>query len=459
MSILRLKSSDYAILKSYEPSSLEDVAYQRKEGVRSFCLTPYKLLEMYGLRQNYDYSDSSIKRIAQSVGESPYVYVADLGDVTTIGNSISSLENIVKSASYPESWKDYMDQIYKYFEEGEIISQGGQWFGYPLPQYLDYVTGTKRVYPKLKEANQFFDKFESELRINPETDVPKPRTFFTSRPTGIFTFSRVAPTLYAFPCYKIDESDESCIPPSNIVRRDGRFYLGDAPDVEVGVYGYERREDGSEKFRTLAKRVYATKQNKIVVTPYINIYVNVVAGSDTKALSYRYNSFAAVALAKLLTANGFKVSITTVFFAYSQDEVAAHKFPYDQKDHLGSIVNKGFSMKNSCIYISKFNVKSYSELLDFNTALIYGGDPAFFRYEMFAAHINNAYAWYRKLPRNYGSVITTESDIDDILERYNIYTTKNETRIVISGRFSLNSAMDAVRTKLSQLKLLYGGRS
>jgi hypothetical protein len=456
MSILAITTKERNLLKASDSPNFESVAYKRRYDIPSYCMTAYKLLVMYGLQGRL--TSKELQRIRDQIIISYPLYVTDLGDITSIGRSIALLDNLVAQSTYNA---EYQQQIRILFEQYSVdyiknasSTSNLKWYGYPTPEYLDYITGVKKVYPRLEDARKFFDEFESELRINPETDVPKPRTSFTSRPNGIFTFARAASTLYAFPCYKTEESDETCISPSLVTARDGRYYLSEAPDVEVGIYGYEKRESGVSKFRTQTKRVYATKIDKTKLTPYINIYVNVSAASDVKADSYRYNSFAAIALAKLLTENGFKVSITTIFIAETQTTAAPFDYKFDDKDK--AYFESGGAYRSYSL--TKFTAKSYDELLDFNAALIYGGDPAFFRYEMFKAHTLTSIAWYRKIPLTLGFPVTHEPAIDNVLDLYNVNSIANETRVIISGYFSKKSAIDAVRTKLAELKLLYGAR-
>lgn len=458
MSILGLRSRQFAVIKAFDPLPYQDIAYRLNTSIASFCLTPYKLREMYSLKLRYS-NNEELQTITTAVNRSPTLYVTDLGNVSTIGRTIESLRTYVRSQTYTNEVRTALEEALNGQTEENVRRRrtDTSWYGYPTPEYSDYILSVKRVYPKLAEANEFFDRFESELRINPETDVPKPRTLFTARPTGVFTFSRIAPTLYAYPCYKVQETDDKCLPPTQIEKRDERFYLSSAPDVEVKRYGNEVREDGTVRARTQTKKVYATKQNKIKVTPYINIYVNVVASAFVDAEEYRYNSFAAIALAKLLITNGFKVSITSIFLGRTNCITGVHNYPYDAKDPLKLRMEEGVQRGGDMLFLHKFMVKSYDELLDFNTALIYGGDPAFFRWDMFQAHIYSCFAWHRAIPDSLGAPIDDESTVDDILLRYNINNLENETRVVISGRFSENSAADAVRTKLSELRLLYGG--
>jgi hypothetical protein len=460
MSIFSLSSKQYSLIKNGTKLPFRDVAYRRASGLRSFYMSPYKLKELYGLRGSYR-DNPQMDDLAKSISKSPDLYLTDLGDLSSIGKSIQKLIDTRNSITVDPAFRPLFDNVFDYFSERNIKLRSTAWFGYDVrnSEMYAYVTGTKKVYPKLEEANRFFDRFEADLKINPETDVPRPRTIFTSKATGIFTFSRVAPTLYAFPCYKVDESDEQCISPSSVVRKDDGYYLKDAQDVQVGIYGYEQRDSGQPKFRTQAKKVYATKDNKIKITPYINIYVNIVASADVDAESYRYNSFAAVALAKLLVGNGFKVSITSMFTAKTKKaETLAHSYPYDARDPVAKSSATG-SGKREAVFVNLFSIKSYNELLDFNTSLIYGGDPAFFRYDMFQAHCSAAWMWWRTLPESLGAPVTDEYEIEDLLDRYNINNLENETRVVISGRFSLNRAQDAVRTKLAALRVLYGGGS
>lgn len=458
MSILTLPRRSYEALKGLNPSAFRDIAYKRTPTLASYLMTPYKLKELYGLNGKLA-EGSQNKEWANALSRSPFFYYTDLGDVNTLGSNLTKLQNLVTSATYPPVYANELFSIESRLSEDFIKSRKDSlaWYGYRMPEAYEYVAGVKKQYPKLAEANEFFDRFEDELRINPETDVPRPRTLFTSRPTGVFTFARVAPTLYTFPCYKVEETDEKCISPSQVIQRDNRYFLASAEDVEVGIYGRETRDNGVTKARTQAKKVYATKENKIKVTPFINIYVNVVAPSGIKANDYRYNSFAAIALAKLLIANGFKISITSVFFAEEETVAGPHTYLYDRKDPYYSLANGERYVRHKCIYVSAFRVKDYSELLDFNTALIYGGDPAFFRYDMFKAHTYAAYCWQRNLSVTLGTPLTDEAQIDAILDRYNINNVENETRVIVSGRFSENAAADAVRAKLASLRLIYGG--
>lgn len=458
MSILSIPRRAYEGLKDLNPSPFRDIAYKRLPTLSSYCMTPYKLKDQYGLTGRYA-AGSTNKEWADAIARSPFFYFTDLGDVGTIGRTIDQLTTLATGGSLPDEFRGTMNQIFDSLSEAAVKNRddGEEWYGYSMPESYEYVAGVKKQYPKLREANEFFDRFEDELKINPETDVPRPRTLFTSRPTGVFTFARVAPTLYTFPCYKVEETDEKCISPSQVIQRDGRYFLSSADDVEVGIYGREKRDNGVTKARTQAKKVYATKENKIKVSPFINIYVNVVANGDVEAEAYRYNSFAAIALAKLLITNGFKVSITSVFFASAPTRTSPHAYNYDTKDPFKRVATGSGFVSHDCIYAYAFRVKDYNELLDFNTALIYGGDPAFFRYDMFKAHAAAAYCWQRNLRRGLGSAMTDESQIDAILDRYNINNVENETRVIVAGRFSENSAADAVRTKLASLRLIYGG--
>jgi hypothetical protein len=77
---------------------------------------------------------------------------------------------------------------------------------------------------------------------------------------------------------------------------------------------------------------------------------------------------------------------------------------------------------------------------------------------MFKAHTLTSIAWYRKIPLTLGFPVTHEPAIDNVLDLYNVNSIANETRVIISGYFSKKSAIDAVRTKLAELKLLYGAR-
>jgi hypothetical protein len=457
-----LKFYDDARLKAMNPLPITDIAYRLRPDVASYYLTPYKLLQMYGLQDYLLSADTQIRIMGASLSTWEHFYLTDLGTISTFGNVVSQLGAIaIKNyvSSFPEDFRANYDLVDKYFHAKSVQNFGNDWFGYDLeePKYLDYVLGIKKQYPKMDEANKFFDEFEAALQINPETDVPNPRTMFTSRPTGIFTFSRIAPTLYAFPCYKVEESDEKCIPPSNVLRENNRFFLQDDPATEVQKYGFERREDGSEKYRTLAKRVYATKEQKIKVLPYINIYVSLGTRSDVDAEKYRYNSFAAIALARLLVGNGFKVAITAIRIGLHNTEEALkkHDYKYDSNDPFAAQVSKRQAANNS-LYMGRFLVKDYNDLLDFNAALIYGGDPAFYRYDYFKVIHLAASSWYRKSDEGRGYSLQKEDEIETVLDRYNVNNIENETRVIFAGRFSKNKATDAVRTKLAQLRLLYG---
>lgn len=353
--------------------------------------------------------------------------------VTTIANDVPHVLD-------PELASSFRSRT-NYLRSTALTLPSVEWYG---TKDGKYIVSDKRVYPKLAEALSFFDEFESELRIDPETDVPKPKTQYTSRPNGIFTFSRVAPTLYAFPCYVSDMDQEDCISPSSVVKREGRYYLADAPDVELLIKGFEKRETGQEKFRTQAKKVYAVKQLQSRITDYIHIYVSLGANAGVEADDMRYNSFAAVAMARLLTQAGFKVAITAIDVSISSS----------QNYSMQPLLNE---LPTTIQYaVNLYRIKSYNEQIDINSALIYGGDPAFFRYDVFQHCVAGFALWNKELEPNLGRAVTDEDDIDTILQRYGIFTSKAETRVVIAGRFGSNTAKDGVRSKIAELKVLYG---
>jgi hypothetical protein len=459
MSILSLTPGQFATIKAYNPLPFVDAAYQRMPGLTSYLLTPYRLQQMYALDASYR-NNADLDAITKQLARTPDFIMVDLDNVLAIGNVNRRLTQAYDSINFGDFEQRERRQVFRYFAPERVRRRDEDWYGYDVreDENFNYVVGVKRVYPRLADANNFFSRFEDELRINPETDVPRPRLTYNSR-GGVFMFSRIAPTLYAFPCYKVDVDDDQCLPTSSVITRDDRHYLADAPDVELVKDGIEKRTDGTGLFRTQTKKVFAAKEQKIRITPFINIYVNVTAASDVRANDYRYNSFAAIALAKLLITNGFKVSITALFVGYSNGRwpCMAHDFPYDPKDRYAETSRVNHTRPT--LFLHKFTVKSYDELLDFNTALIYGGDPAFFRYDMFYAHSYGTWSWWHCSPDDLGVPETSEVLIDRMLDRFNINNLEHETRVVISGRFSQNAATDAVRTKLAALRLVYGGGS
>lgn len=465
MAIEDLNQTQRDLLNTLQPLPLKDVAYRLRPDVDSYCVTPYKTCEMYGLNgvTNIDLSD--LRRAINDRGV--YFYFFDMGNITTIESAVNRLQLTIKPTRLQQGYvRSEYRRCLRYFSDRELFQRGRRisWFGYPVIESdraagYDYVTNIKRVYPNLEQANRFFDEFENQLDINPETDVPKPRMEFTSRATGVFTFARCAPTLYAFPCFKIRRGQKDCVDPMNVREVGKRYYLVDAPDVRVKKYGLQLAEDDSSPYKTLAKKVYAVRNNKLKITPYINIYVNVTASYDVDADDYVYNSFAAIALARVLTTAGFRVSITTLYVIRGRAPIGMHEYPYDTNDEMSVIAPVGSGdERTDYIFLGRFATKSYNELLDYNLALIYGGDPAFFRYDMFKMSLIGTYAWHRAMSESYGSPVVDEARIEQILDDYNVVNLENETRVVIAGRFSRMAASDCVRSKLAELNILYGGR-
>lgn len=459
MPINRLNQQQRELLESLEARPFKDVAYKLRPDIESYCLTPYRLQEMYGLN---GVTQRELVNLRRQISDSFCLYMLDLGNINTIAATKNRLRDQVDASDFDNAVANQYRNRLDYFDDDNLFRSPESWFGYPMLRAdrsagYNYVTNIKRIYPRLAQANEFFDEFESQLEINPETDVPKPRMEFTSRATGVFTFARCAPTLYAFPCFKVRRGQKECIDPSNVREVGKRFYLVDAPDVRVKKYGFQVGEDGATPFRTLAKKVYAIRNSKIKITPYINIYVNVTAVYDTDADDYIYNSFAAIALARLLTTNGFRVSITTLYAIVLDSEIGSHNYPYDAADPFNELARRGTDDRSVSYFLAKFETKSYSELLDYNLALIYGGDPAFFRYDMFNASVMGTYAWHRPLDGSFGSPLDDESRIEQLLDDYNITNLENETRVVIAGRYSEDAASDCVRSKLAELNILYGG--
>lgn len=296
----------------------------------------------------------------------------------------------------------------------------------------NYIVSVKRAYPRMSWATDLLDRVTSRLEINPETDVPRPKTHYTARPNGVFTFARAAPTLHAYPCYvNPAEENAECVPLNNVVRQGSTAYLR-GTDIELERRGVEMRQDGSGgKWRTSARKIYAVKKKVNKVVPYIHIYIGIACSAGIEAGAYVYNSIAAVAVAKLLIDAGFKVAITGV-----------------------SITLKATTSGDTSVLT--YRIKDYDDAFDLNAALIYGGDPAFFRYDVFADIMRLPASVGIQATQSLGMPIMREYHLEEYLERLRLYETLNETRVTIAGRYSEYAAIDCVRSKIAELKILYG---
>jgi hypothetical protein len=456
MAIVNLTREEAELLATLQPRPFTDAAYRLRPNIDCWLMTPHRLIQMYGLdnvteRQLRDLVDNRFR-------DSRYLILMDLGNIQLLQSTTERIRQFVVSQPFSDDVRGDFNDVMQQFSEERVLQEPDGWYGYPMlannrAAGYDYVTGIKTIYPRLAEANLFFDRFEAQLAIDPETDVPRPKMLFTSRALGVFSFAKFSTTMYSLPCFKTDESDDKCIPVMQIQKRDDKYFLGEG-DVEVKKYGFELRDDGKRKVRTLTKKVYAYKENRIKITPYINIYVCITANGGVRADDYRWNSFAAIALARILTTAGFKISITTLDISADSLQFATNDYAFDNDDNTRDIVNNQGIHDNYTI--TRFLTKNYDELLDYNLALIYGGDPAFFRYDTFKAYVYANYAWHSRADSSFGSAVDNELQIETLLDRYNICNLENETRVVISGRYSEVAASDAVRSKLAELRILYG---